>query len=128
MAEKFSYNYSADKNEEIKKIREKYEVKTDEENEILGQIKKLDAKVETPAKIIGIVWGLAFTLIFGSGLALCITKTGSAAFYIGIVLGLIGMCGMAFSPKISKAIFEKRKAKFGAQILELTDKALGIKK
>ena len=27
MEEKFSYNYSADRNEELRKIREKYEIK-----------------------------------------------------------------------------------------------------
>ena len=52
MEEKFSYNYSADRNEELRKIREKYEIKKtilDEvEREYLWteKLKRLEKSVE----------------------------------------------------------------------------------
>ena len=53
MEEKFSYNYSADRNEELRKIREKYEIKNDEEQDKLEMIRAMDRKIEMPGKIFG---------------------------------------------------------------------------
>ena len=64
MEEKFSYNYSADRNEELRKIREKYEIKNDEEQDKLEKIRAMDRKIETPGKVCGIIFGLFFTFIF----------------------------------------------------------------
>lgn len=127
MENKFSYNYSANRNEELRQIREKYEIKTDEEQNRLNQIRALDRRIETPGKIIGILYGLASLLCFGSGLALCI-ETQGISFYIGIALGIIGIIGMATAPKISSVVFERQKSKHGAEILQLIDKEMGIKK
>lgn len=124
MKEKFSYNYSADRNEELRKIREKYEIKTDEEQDKLKLIRTMDRKIETPGKIIGTVFGLVSTLIFGSGLGLCIKAEGMG-FVLGLFLGILGLLGMAFAPKITKIIFEKRKEKHGAEILRLIDESMG---
>ena len=82
MEEKFSYNYSADRNEELRKIREKYEIKTDEEQDKLKLIRAMDRKIERPGKIFGTLFSLSFTFVFGGGLGLCIKTEG-----MGFVLG-----------------------------------------
>ena len=110
MEEKFSYNYSADRNEELRKIREKYEIKNDEEQDKLEKIRAMDRKIETPGKVCGIIFGLFFTFIFGGGLGLCI-KTEEMGFVLGLFLGILGLLGMAFAPKITKIIFKKQKEK-----------------
>ena len=82
MEEKFTYNYSADRNEELRTIREKYEIKNDEEQDKLKLIRAMDRKIEMPVKFFGTLFGLFFTLIFGGGLGLCIKAEG-----MGFVLG-----------------------------------------
>lgn len=127
MEEKFSYNYSADRNEELRKIREKYEIKTDEEQDKLKLIRAMDRKIEMPGKIAGIVFGICSTLIFGGGLGLCI-QAERMGFVLGLFLGVLGLLGMAFAPKITKIIFEKQKEKHGAEILRVIDESMGRKK
>ena len=124
MEEKFSYNYSADRNEELRKIREKYEIKNDEEQDKLKLIRAMDKKIEMPGKIFGTLFGLFFTFVFGGGLGLCI-KTEGMSFVFGLFLGILGLMGMAFAPKITKIIFEKQKEKYGEEILNLIDKSMG---
>ena len=124
MEEKFTYNYSADRNEELRTIREKYEIKNDEEQDKLEMIRAMDKKIEMPGKIFGTLFGLFFTLIFGGGLGLCI-KTEGMGFVLGLFLGILGLLGMAFAPKITKIIFEKQKEKYGEEILNLIDKSMG---
>ncbi len=124
MENKFSYNYSADRNEELRKIREKYAVKTVDEQSAVHRIRAMDRKIELPGKIIGIVFGLTSTLIFGSGLGLCI-ETNGMLFVIGLVLGILGIVGMALAPAVAKSVFEKQKAKHGAEIVRLIDESMG---
>ena len=103
MEEKFSYNYSADRNEELRKIREKYEIKNDEEQDKLKLIRAMDKKIEMPGKVCGIIFGLFFTFIFGGGLGLCIKSEGMG-FVLGLFLGVLGLMGMAFAPIITKIV------------------------
>ncbi len=124
MEEKFSYNYSADRNEELRKIREKYEIKNDEEQDKLEKIRAMDKKIEMPGKIFGTLFGLFFTFVFGSGLGLCI-KTEGMSFVLGLFLGILGLLGMAFAPIIRKIVFKKQKEKYGEEILNLIDKSMG---
>ena len=126
MEEKFSYNYSADRNEELRKIREKYEIKTDEEQDKLELIRTMDRKIERPGKVCGIIFGLFFTFIFGGGLGLCIKAVGMG-FVLGLFLGILGLLGMAFAPIITKIVFKKQKEKHGEEILNLIDKSMGKK-
>lgn len=124
MEEKFSYNYSADRNEELRKIREKYEIKNDEEQDKLKLIRAMDRKIEMPGKFFGTLFGLFFTFVFGGGLGLCI-KAEEMGFVLGLFLGILGLLGMAFAPKITKIIFKKQKEKYGEEILNLIDKSMG---
>lgn len=126
MEEKFSYNYSADRNEELRKIREKYEIKTDEEQDKLKLIRAMDKKIEMPGKIFGTLFGLFFTFVFGGGLGLCI-KTEGMSFLFGLLLGILGFLGMSFAPIITKIVFKKQKEKYGEEILNLIDKSMGRK-
>ena len=68
--------------------------------------------------------GYFFAFIFGGGLGLCI-KTEGMGFVLGLFLGILGLLGMAFAPKITKIIFEKQKEKYGEEILNLIDKSMG---
>ena len=124
MEEKFSYNYSADRNEELRKIREKYEIKNDEEQDKLEMIRAMDKKIEMPGKIFGTLFGLFFTFVFGGGLGLCL-KAEEMGFVLGLFLGILGFLGMSFAPIITKIVFNKQKEKHGAEILRVIDESMG---
>ena len=64
----FEYTYSASQKEEIKKIRDKYMIKTQVECKI-EQLQKLDKKAKNSGLIISIGLGIIGTLIFGTGMS-----------------------------------------------------------
>ena len=83
----FEYTYSASQQEEIKKIRDKYMIKTQVESKI-EQLQKLDKKAENSGLIISIGLGIIGTLIFGTGMSLALVWT---KFMWGIVTGVVGI-------------------------------------
>ena len=114
----FEYTYSASEKEEIKKIRDKYMIKTKAESKI-EQLQKLDKKAETPGIIISMVLGIIGTLIFGIGL--CCVLVWTKLFMWGIIIGVVGiiMLGMAYPSY--KYITKKQRQKLTPQILKLIE-------
>lgn len=60
-------------------------------------LKKLDAKAKLPANIFTYTLGVISALVFGTGMCLAMGQIGSgtaASFAAGVIIGIIGMCGM----------------------------------
>ena len=114
----FEYTYSASEQEEIKKIRDKYMVKTKAESKI-EQLQKLDKKAENPGIITSMVFGIIGTLVFGIGL--CCVLVWTKLFMLGIVIGVVGiiMLGMAYPSY--KYITKKQRQKVTPQIVKLIE-------
>ena len=90
----FSYIYSADEQEEIRKIRKKYEF---QEEDSMSRIRKLDNSVTQKATAISLVFGIIGALIMGSGMSFIMTDLGS----------IIGMSGnFSFTVRKSQRRFQ----------------------
>ena len=114
----FEYTYSASQQEEIKKIRDKYMVKTKAESKI-EQLQKLDKKAENPGIITSMVLGIIVTLVFGIGL--CCVLVWTMLFMLGIVIGVVGIIMLAMAYPSYKYITKKQRQKLTPQILKLIE-------
>lgn len=113
----FHYTYSAKQKEEIDGIRQKYLPRTEDKME---QLRRLDRSTETLGMAAALAAGVTGTLVFGLGMC-CVTVWGNALFVLGILVGLIGIAGMAAAFPLYKRITRARRAKIAPEILKLAD-------
>lgn len=116
---KFRYTYSPTEKQEIENIKKKYQ--QSEEESLAQRIKSLDKKADTEGTICSIVFGIVSTLIFGVGLTLCLTFN---SYYIGAVVGTVGLIGMGATPFIDDKFKKYYKKRFSKKIVELCDEYL----
>ena len=111
MAEKeiFEYTYSAPRQNEVQKIREKYLPK---EVTKLDQLRALDAGVTRR--------GTAVSLILGQGMSCCMVWAGKL-FVPGVIIGCIGLAGVAATYPIYNRIVKQDREKIAPEILRLTE-------
>ena len=88
------------------------------DNSKIVALKKLDAKAKLPATVFTYSWGIAFALIFGTGMSLAMQVIGNSMI-LGIIVGLIGLVGCGVNYPIYKKMLEKGKAKYAYEIVEL---------
>ena len=91
------------------------------ESSKLVALKKLDNKAKLPATIFTYSWGIVSALVFGTGMCLAMQVIGSglAGMVLGIAVGIIGMIGCGVNYPIYKKMFEKGKAKYAYEIVQL---------
>lgn len=118
MENKFEYTYSAEKNIELEKIRNKYAPQTEVETK-LDMIKKLDKNVEREATTSALVIGILGALILGIGM--CCTMVWTNLFVLGIIVGLIGIALCSVSYPFYKSVLKKKRSEIAPQILKLTE-------
>ena len=118
--ETFQYTYSAPDQSEVKKIREKYLPK---EMTKLDQLRALDASVTKRGNAISVVHGTLYTLLLGLGMSCCMVWAGSW-FLPGIVIGCVGLAGVAATYPIYNRIVKQDKAKLAPEILRLTEELI----
>lgn len=116
----FEYTYSAKRQEELEKIRNKYIPKEEDKMETL---RKLDQSVERPGTITSIIIGVIGTLIMGGGMSLVMVGP-DRLFVHGIIIGVIGMVVLAMAYPIYKMMTKKQREKIGPQILALSEELL----
>ena len=119
MAEKeiFEYTYSAPQQIEVQKIREKYLPK---EVTKLDQLRALDAGVTRRGTAVSLVHGILYSLILGLGMSCCMVWAGSL-FVPGVVIGCIGLAGVAATYPIYNHIVKQDRDKIAPEILRLTE-------
>lgn len=117
--ETFSYTYSAEQQEEVKRIRQKYV--PPEENK-LEQLRRLDESATRPGKITSIVVGVISALIFGIGM--CCTMIWTAYFIPGIVIGVIGLAGICAAYPLYSSVTKRQRKKLAPQILQLSQELM----
>lgn len=85
--ETFCYTYSANQQEEIKKIREKYVPK---ETDKMEQLRRLDRSVTQKGTAISLAAGIVGAILLGIGM--CCTMVWADRFFVpGIIVGIIGI-------------------------------------
>ena len=87
---RFSYNYSAKEQAEIKRIREKY-TPSEEVEDKMDRLRRLDASVTSTAQAVALIFGVIGALILGSGMSLCMTEIGTAVGLTGNIAMVIGV-------------------------------------
>ncbi|MDE5654916.1 MAG: hypothetical protein K2I46_04840 [Clostridia bacterium] len=121
----FKYTYSAptaEEKKEILKIQSQYLPKErDVKEESVAQLKKLDTKVKTPAKVIASVIGVIGFCCFGVGMSMALEWQITLW---GAILGIIGLILMAVAYPIFNKILARRKKKYAEQILALSHSLL----
>lgn len=118
--ETFQYTYSAPEQSDVKKIREKYLPK---EMTKMDQLRALDASVTKRGNAISIVHGTLYTLLLGLGMSCSMVWAGSW-FLPGIVIGCVGLAGVAATYPIYSHIVKQDKAKLAPEILRLTEELI----
>ena len=88
------------------------------DNSKIVALKKLDNKAKLPATIFTYSWGIAFALIFGTGMSLAMQVIGNSM-VLGIIVGVIGLIGCGVNYPIYKKLLEKGKSKYAYEIVRL---------
>ena len=116
--EVFVYSYSAEEQDIVRKIRQKY--MPEEENK-MEQLIKLDKSTRTMGRVAAITLGIVSTLVFGTGMC-CVLEWDM--FILGVIIGMIGIGGMVSSYPIYSYINKKHMEKIAPKIMELTEELL----
>lgn len=116
----FHYTYSAPQQEEIKRIREKYQPK---QETALEQLRRLDAAATKRGTVLAIIQGVISTLVLGTGMSCCMAGN-THTFIPGIVIGGVGLIGVALAYPLFAKVTKKERERIAPAILRLTDELL----
>lgn len=120
----FTYTYSAPLQEEVRRIKSKYEEKSEETNGEISKIdllRKLDKNVTQTGTVIALSLGIIGTLIMGTGMSLVMVWN---EIIIGCIVGIVGISMIvAAYPSYLKTIEIKRK-ELAPKIISLADELL----
>jgi hypothetical protein len=116
----FNYTYSAQQQEEVKSIRQKYIPREENKMELL---RRLDNSAKKPGSIAAITIGVIGSLLLGVGMT-C-TMVWTDFFFLGIVVGVIGIAGVSLAYPIFGAMTRKQREKLAPQIMKLSNELMG---
>lgn len=111
----FTYTYSAEEQEELRQIREKYEPRRENKME---QLRRLDKSAEKPGLIASIALGTAGLLLLGVGM--CCVLVWTWLFALGVVMGIIGIAAMALALPVFQWLTKREREKLAPEILRLS--------
>ena len=123
MNEQFNFKYTAPSQEERKEIdsiRRQYLSQEHLETK-MERLRRLDALVKNTSIIWALVLGVVGTLIFGLGLTMILEWN---IWFWGIMVMLFGSVPMAIAYPVYKLALNKGKAKYGDEILRLSEELL----
>lgn len=115
--ETFEYTYSAPQQSEVQMIRAKYLPK---EVTKLDQLRALDEGVTRRGMAVSLVHGILYALILGLGMSCSMVWAGNW-FLPGIVIGCIGLAGVAATYPIYNHIVKQDRARIAPEILRLAE-------
>ena len=126
----FKYTYSAKEQAELKKIREKYENKSREEDK-MERLRRLDNSATQKAQAVSLIFGVLGTLILGFGMSLVMTDLSEIlgshedmAMIYGIAIGVVGGVIASLAYPIYNAVLKKARKRIAPEILRLTDELI----
>lgn len=123
--ETFTMTYSAEQQEEVQAIRDKYLPPREDK---LEQLRKMDQAVAGKATMRSICLGVVGTLILGAGMSLMMSDFGSAlgalAMPVGIGIGVVGLAILACAYPLYQHTLKKERQKIAPEVLKLTEELL----
>ena len=123
MSNQFNFRYTApteEERKEIDSIRRQYAPQEKTETK-LERLRRLDGLVKNTAIIWSLGLGVVGTLVLGLGLTMILEWS---IWLWGIVLMVIGSVPMAIAYPVYKLALNKGKAKYGEEILRLSEELL----
>jgi hypothetical protein len=115
--ESFKYTYSAQQQNDVKKIMQKYSPQTPQESKT-EMLRRLDRSVTNAGRSPAITLGVIASLILGTGMALIMEF--QTLMILGLLLGLIGIIGMVAAYPLYKSITKKERDRLAPQIIQLS--------
>lgn len=126
--EGFHFTYSAKEQEELEKIREKYQPR---EEDKMTKLRKLDASVTKKASAVSIAVGSLGALIMGMGMSLFMTDLGEklgaqgmTGMIIGIGIGIVGMILIGLACPLYYSMVKRERKKIAPEILRITEELM----
>lgn len=116
----FEYTYSAPRQAEVKRIREKYLPKEEDKME---QLRKLDKSATQKGTVVAIAVGMISALLLGIGMS-CTMVFDEIYFIPGVIIGIVGIIGVLFAYPLYAHITKKQRAKIAPEIMRLTDELM----
>ena len=123
MSNQFNYTYIApteEERKEIDSIRKQYLPKEQSETK-LERLRRLNSLVKNSAIIWALTIGVLGCLVFGLGLTMVLEWR---VIHWGVLVAVIGCAPMAISYPIYKLVLKKNKARYGEEILRLSEELL----
>lgn len=124
----FKYTYSAKEQDEIRRIRQKYQPS---EEDGMSRLRKLDAKVSQKATVVSLVFGIFGALIMGTGMSLVMTEFGAllglthvTKMVVGIIIGLIGLVMVVLAYPVYNRVLKKERERIAPEILRLSEELM----
>ena len=121
----FEYTYSAERQQEIEAIRNKYLPKEEDKME---QLRRLHSIPTQKAQAASIAIGVLGTLILGTGMSLCMTDLGAVlghmAMVLGILAGILGLVMVALAYPLYNTVLRKERQRIAPEILRLSEELL----
>ena len=126
--EDFSFTYSAKEQDEVRRIRQKYQL---QEEDKMMRLRKLDASVTQKANMVSIAIGTVGALVLGSGMSLIMTDLGRILGFqgvlgmiLGIIIGVIGIIFVGLAYPVYNRIVRKERERIAPEILRLTEELM----
>lgn len=128
MSNNFSLHYSASQQNEVRKIRDKYNSlssngRTNTVQNSYERIKALDASTTKNGTIVSLVVGIISSLILGTGMR-CIMMWDMMI--IGLLVGIIGLVGCICAYPIYASMVRSARVKVQSEILSLCEDELRV--
>ena len=120
MHDSFEFTYSAPEQEEIRRIREKYQSPAQRKTK-LERLRELDESVTRKGTMVSLLLGVLGSLILGTGMSLCLVWE---QYLPGIPVGIAGIAMVAAAYPVYKRITEREKERIAPEILKLTEELM----
>lgn len=124
----FHYTYSAKEQDEVTRIRAKYQPAEEDKME---RLRRLDQSATRRAQIIALTLGILGALVMGIGMSLVMTDMADALgisqeilAVIGVGIGFIGIVLVAVAYPCYRAVAKRDREKIAPEIIRLTDELM----
>lgn len=113
--ETFTYTYSAQQQEELRRLRDRYLPPAETS---LDQLRRLERGVTRKGTLVSVAAGTAGALLLGLGM--CCTMVWSGLFVPGVAVGLAGIAAMAAALPLYNRVTRRERQKLAPLVRELT--------
>lgn len=126
----FNFTYSAKEQEEIRNIRKKYAT-TEECEDKMEQLRRLDKSVTDKATVKSLIIGIVGALILGIGMSFILSDFGKilgdnpiTVLFVGSGIGTVGLVLVCLAYPVYNRVVKKERERIAPEIIRLTDELM----